>query len=469
MKSKIIFIVIILFGLAVEFSSCKKEDTEQKVSTVLLPGSITALNCGTATNNGTLTSGIAANSVTSIITYAGGNGGTHSGQTIMSTGVTGLTASLTADTFTTGAGNLTYTITGTPSSSGTASFALNLGGQSCTLIRTVNAGASTGIITTLNCGTATNNGILTASIAANGVNSIVTYIGGNGGAHIGQTVTSTGVTGLTATISAGSFANGAGNLTYTITGTPIAAGTASFVLNIGGQTCVLNRTVNNGGSTGSTASCGATNVHNNSLSYGSLIDQDGNVYKTIVIGTQEWMAENLKASHYRNGDLIPVITSDAAWSGLSSGATIWYNNDSATYNCPYGKLYNWFAVADSRNVCPVNWHVPSDSEWTTLTDYLGGTSVAGGKMKSTGTQYWLSPNMGADNTSGFSSLPNGFRLPNGSFVLIGNYSNWWSSSQNSSISLTYTAWSRFLNYLFDDSTRQYYDKSYGFSVRCLRD
>ena len=201
-------------------------------------GSITTLNCASTTNNGTLTAGTAASGVSSVVPYTGGNGGIHNGQTVTSTGVTGLTATLVAGTFTNGTGSLTYTISGTPSASGTASFALNIGGQSCTLARTV--GLPAGSITSLNCASATNNGTLTSGTAASGVSSLVPYTGGNGVAYNGQTVTSTGVTGLTATLAAGTFTNGTGSLTYTITGTPSASSTASFVLSIGGQSCTLS-------------------------------------------------------------------------------------------------------------------------------------------------------------------------------------------------------------------------------------
>jgi hypothetical protein len=206
------------------------------------PGTITALNCASAVNTGTLTLGTTATSVSSSVPYTGGNGGSHNGQTVTSTGVTGLTATLTAGSFTSGAGNLTYTITGTPASGGTASFALNIGGRTCTLTRTV--ALPVGTISALTCASATNNGTLTFGVAAASVSSNVPYTGGNGGTHNGQTVTSTGVTGLTATLTAGTFAIGAGSLTYTITGTPASGGTASFALNIGGRTCTLTRTVN---------------------------------------------------------------------------------------------------------------------------------------------------------------------------------------------------------------------------------
>ncbi len=206
-----------------------------------LPGSISTLDCSTPTNTGSLVAGTAASGVSSSIPYTGGNGGSYNAQTVTSTGVAGLTATLAAGNFATGNGGLTYTITGTPVSAGTASFAITIGGQSCTFTRTV--ASAVGSISTLNCSGATHNGTLIAGNAASSVSSVISYTGGNGGSHSGQTVNSTGVTGLTAKLSAGSFANGSGSLTYTITGTPSGAGTASFAINIGGKTCTLTRTV----------------------------------------------------------------------------------------------------------------------------------------------------------------------------------------------------------------------------------
>lgn len=206
------------------------------------PGTISTLNCAGATHNGTLTANSSASGVSSVISYTGGNGGFYNSQSISSTGVTGLTATLSGGNFATGSGNLTYTITGTPSAAGTASFAITIGGRSCTITRTVGAPVA-GAIASLNCAGATHNGTLSAGVAASGVNSVISYTGGNGGTHAAQSVTSTGVTGLTATVSAGSFANGNGTLTYTITGTPSGSGTASFAINIGGKTCTITRTV----------------------------------------------------------------------------------------------------------------------------------------------------------------------------------------------------------------------------------
>ena len=213
-------------------------------STTPIAGTIATLNCAGATNTGTLTGGVAASGVTSAIPYTGGNAGTHNGQTVASTGVTGLTATLAAANFANGNGTLTYTITGTPSGAGTASFAINIGGRTCTLIRTV--AAPVGAIASLTCASASNNGTLAAGTAASGVTSVIPYTGGNGGTHNGQTVASTGVTGLTATLTAGTFANGNGSVTYTITGTASATGNATFILNIGGRSCVLTRRVAGG-------------------------------------------------------------------------------------------------------------------------------------------------------------------------------------------------------------------------------
>jgi uncharacterized protein (TIGR02145 family) len=228
-----------------------------------------------------------------------------------------------------------------------------------------------------------------------------------------------------------------------------------------------------GGQTGITAhSCGASNVHNPAKTYGTMTDQQGNVYRTIVIGTQEWMAENLKTSIYRNGEAITNVTDGNQWTGLTTGAWCYYENASQ-YECPYGKLYNWFAVADPRNVCPTGWHVPTDVEWSVLINYLDPTAdggnnspnIAGGKLKSTGLQYWLSPNQDATNESGFSGFSSGLRNFNGTFYNIGLSDVWWSSTEYA----TNIAWVRSLFYVYGNADRSYGNKQYGFSVRCLRD
>lgn len=203
------------------------------------PALIASLNCAGATQSGILVQRVIASGVSSTINYTGGNGGGYTAQTITSTGVTGLTANLTAGNFATGNGQLTYTITGTPNASGTANFAINIGGKSCTLSLTVEPP----LVATLDCAGATQAGTLVELVGASGASVTIDYTGGNGGSYPLQTIASSGVTGLVARITAGNFAVGNGSLTYTITGTPSAGGTANFAINIGGKSCTLKVTV----------------------------------------------------------------------------------------------------------------------------------------------------------------------------------------------------------------------------------
>lgn len=201
------------------------------------------------------------------------------------------------------------------------------------------------------------------------------------------------------------------------------------------------------------------------MEYGTVTDINGNIYLTVKIGDQWWMAENLRVTHYRDGDPIPNVTDGVTWGGLTTGAYCDYNNDIANV-VNYGRLYNWFAVNDSRNIAPAGWHVPSFEEWQTLVDFLGGDQIAGGKIKEAGTTHWTSPNTGATNESGFTGLPAGYRyIESGYFNHMGLSAFFWSSSESSSTIGCYRA----LNY--DDSAvgRPNVNKSYGFSVRCVRD
>ena len=198
---------------------------------------------------------------------------------------------------------------------------------------------------------------------------------------------------------------------------------------------------------------------------GTGVTFNGYTYTSLVLGNgQEWMAENLRTTSYANGDPIPNVTDGTQWGSLTTGAWGHYNNDNQ-YENPYGKLYNWHTINDSRNVCPMGWHVPSDAEWTVLSDFLGGEPVAGGKMKSTGTQYWLSPNQDATNESGFSGLPGGGYGTSGTFSVIGSQGYWWSSTEFDQIYAFY----RRLYYADGTVTSPYSSKTNGFSVRCLRD
>lgn len=205
-------------------------------------GIISSITCGSATSAGTLTNGVAASGVTITIPYSGGNAGPHFGQVVNSTGVTGLTATLTAGNFASGAGNLSYTISGTPTSAGTASFAINIGTKTCT--HTVTVGAAPGTVTSLNCASGTTTGgAMSQGANAAGKSINVPYSGGNGGVDSAHSVGSTGVTGLTATHSAGILATGNGTAVYNITGTPSTSGRAYFNLKIGGKTCTYSDTV----------------------------------------------------------------------------------------------------------------------------------------------------------------------------------------------------------------------------------
>ncbi len=200
----------------------------------------------------------------------------------------------------------------------------------------------------------------------------------------------------------------------------------------------------------------------------TVTDIDGNLYNMIQIGTLCWTKSNLKVSKYRNGDNIPTGLSNSAWQNTTSGAYAIYNNNPVNDGL-YGKLYNHYAVTDSRGLCPTGWHVPSDSEWTTLENQLGGSSVAGGALKSTATQPspggWNSPNTGATNSSDFTALPGGLRDNYGDFNDVAYVGFWWSSSVFSGSS----AWGRLLFSNGSDVNRTNYGRTNGYSVRCCMD
>ena len=198
----------------------------------------------------------------------------------------------------------------------------------------------------------------------------------------------------------------------------------------------------------------------------TVTDIDGNTYNTVQIGTQVWMSENLKTSRYRNGGSIPYVVGNTEWQADTTGAWSYYDHDAA--NDPiYGKLYNWYTTLGDT-LCPTGWHVPSDTEWTTLTTYLGGESVAGGKMKSVGTVYWNDPNIGATNESGFSALPGGYRSIDGSFYNISSHTVFWSATE---LYNSFARGRRLYVYASFVKSSDYgiYDKSVGASLRCLKD
>tara|TARA_B100001287_G_C22654490_1_gene516958 strand:+ start:657 stop:1727 length:1071 start_codon:yes stop_codon:yes gene_type:complete len=208
---------------------------------------------------------------------------------------------------------------------------------------------------------------------------------------------------------------------------------------------------------------------------GGGVTFDGYSYSTIVVGEQEWMAENLRSTHYANGDLIEHVPDAGSWNNnnISYGAWCHYDNDAELENA-YGKLYNGYAVMDSRNICPTNWHVPSDSEWTEFIDLLGGELEAGGHLKSTGFDYWCptgcagmggqGPNVGATNSIGWNGRAGGQRGSGGTFQWFGAVGRWWSSAD-----INNAQWLRQLEYSNTEVYRTGGSIASGNSVRCIKD
>lgn len=204
-----------------------------------------------------------------------------------------------------------------------------------------------------------------------------------------------------------------------------------------------------------------------------VTDIDGNLYHTVNIGGQVWMVENLNVTRYSNGDSIPNITDDIEWSIQTDGAYCNYNNDEST-DKKFGKLYNWFAIADPRKIAPEGWHIPSEAEWLRLESYVAahlGSSLTIAKALAAETEWTVFSDEGSvgkdltkNNSSGFTALPGGYRL-NGKFNKIGDYSGWWSSTE----STENNAWIRVLFFSYDNLATIYHDKANGFSVRCIQD
>jgi uncharacterized protein (TIGR02145 family) len=197
---------------------------------------------------------------------------------------------------------------------------------------------------------------------------------------------------------------------------------------------------------------------------GTLTDTDGNVYNSVTIGTQTWMRENLKVIHYRNGDPIQNVTDNTQWSNLVTGGYCWYLNDETQYKNTYGSLYNFYTVSDTRNICPIGWRVPTQSDWNTLQSFLGGDLVAGGKLKEQGTSHWYAPNDGATDESKFTSLPGGDRVPSGPFQIVRQSSEFWTSTGVNSVA----AYAYFISFESERLFNNQFEKQYGLSVRCIK-
>jgi uncharacterized protein (TIGR02145 family) len=204
-------------------------------------------------------------------------------------------------------------------------------------------------------------------------------------------------------------------------------------------------------------------IFNPNLIYDSVSDYSGNTYKTIQIGTQTWMAENLKTVQLNDGTDIRFVTDGSVWQSLSVPAYCWYNNEKSIYKPIYGALYNWHTV-NTAKLCPEGWHVPTDGEWTTLISFLGGEFSACIKLSETGTAHWQT-NTGATNESGFTALPGGSQTSSGIFYYIGVEGRWWSSTTNDAES----AFDREIIHINSGSINKYLsNKVFGYSIRCVK-
>jgi uncharacterized protein (TIGR02145 family) len=383
--------------------------------------------------------------VVSTIPYTGGNEGAHSGQTVTSTGVTGLTATLAAGNFANGNGSLTYDISGTPSTSGTATFEINIGGKSCSINLTVNEPIQFGTISSLNCGSITKTGNLFSGTAAEYVSFAVGISGGNNGSYQAASYNSSGVTGLTASLSSGYLWDGQGAptqqnnymsgppsntndlpaLNFTVAGTPSGVGTATFNIAIDGKTCSI-----------------ALDVKQIATSGTNITDLAGNSYKTVNIGGQQWMAENLKNTkvngyNYQTGTsgemTIPYLTSVSNASSVSGPYCLYHPDD---YQNIRGLLYNSNVVSSyyMSQLCPTGWRIPDQVDFDWLINYLGGEQVAADKLKSSAYSYtnWSGwPSL--TSTTSFNAINSGYvpvssgsgvMYPGGSYASY-SYSGWW--------------------------------------------
>ena len=303
--------------------------------------------------------------------------------------------------------------------------------------------------------------LTTTAISAITNNSVIS--GGNITSDGGQSITARGI--VWSTSSAPTTALN----TKTIDGTGMGSFTSS-ITGLSATTTYYLRAyaTNSSGTTYGNEISFSTSNPTNSIA----IDIDQNQYQMVTICNQVWSKENLNVSKYRNGDIIPQVTDPTQWSNLKTGAWCYYNNDSAN-GAIYGKLYNWYAVNDPRGLAPSGYHIPSFTEWVTLSTCLGGDSIAGGAMKETGTNHWASPNSAATNSSNFTGLPGGNRayttiVDVTSFVNIYKFGYWWSSSEKNTteapIVLLY-----YNNGAFQCDPNYTLTKDRGISVRFIKD
>jgi uncharacterized protein (TIGR02145 family) len=195
-----------------------------------------------------------------------------------------------------------------------------------------------------------------------------------------------------------------------------------------------------------------------------LTDQDGNTYKTVTIGKQVWMVDNLQTTTLNDGTAIPLVEDASGWSNLTTPGYCWYNNDESSFKAAYGALYNGYTVTTDK-LCPAGWHVPEKPEWQELRDFLGDSTKGGGRLKEEGTTHWLSPNTGADNGSGFTARGAGIRYFESTFSSVLSFTSFSSATVTGNDELWYTG----LFYAEADFLMDHRNKKYGLSVRCLKD
>jgi len=314
----------------------------------------------------------------------------------------------------------------------------------------VNPEPTNATITGLECGSVTSTGTLVAGKGSNNVFISISYTGGNAGNYAGVSFNSEGVSGLKAVLSPGKLVNGNGTLTFSITGTPASVGTATFNITINGKSCTLTKSVNDPSQ--------PTNGYGENIT-----DIDGNTYKTVIIGTQHWMAQNLNTTKFSDGTPISNVVNN------ESPAWFNYGND-PSFGEVYGKLYNGYTVSSKtnggKNVCPTGWHVSTDDEWLNLVDYLGGLNIAGDKLKEAGDKHWNVPNTEATNSSLFSALPGGYyNVSNSVFDWILWSGVWYTSTEMTSSNL----WTRRMYSEYSQVERSISGRVHGFSIRCVKD